>query len=221
MTIPKYLKGNVLIYDTETAQLGDHICEIGFSLFQNAKLVAEWGTFVKPVVLIEPGASNVHNIFAKDVEDYPTFAEIAWWIFNILNIYEIHCAYNYDYDRSVLENEFARLGMTFPVRPMIDPFILFKRWHKYNKGKKLINATQVYGIPYVGAHRAMNDSTVTGNLLFKMAATKPAFPKTLSKFINTQRKWIEEQHLDFTAYRKSQGQELPTPPNFEHYEVAA
>jgi len=97
--------------------------------------------------------------------------------------------------------------------------ILFKKWNKFNKGKRLIDAAEKYGIPYVGAHRAMNDATVTGRLLFKIAATKPAFPKTLDKFIETQRQWIEEQFIDFSNYRKSRGQELPTPPNFSYYEV--
>jgi DNA polymerase-3 subunit epsilon len=221
MSIPQYLKGSVLVYDTETADLHSDVIEIGFSLFQNTKLVKEWGTFVRPTIPINPEASAVHKIYDRDVEDAPTFAEIAWWVMNILTIYDVHCAYNYDYDRKVLEREFAKLNLQFPVKPMIDPFILFKKWNKYNKGKKLIDAAAKYGIPYAGAHRAMNDSTVTGRVLFKMAAVKTAFPKTLDKFITTQRQWIEEQHLDFSAYRQSRGQELPTPPNFLFYEVPA
>lgn len=220
MAIPDFLKGNVLVYDTETADLGDDIIEIGFSLFQDAKLVNEWGTLVRPRVAINPEASKVHKIYERDVESYPTFAEIGWWVYNILNTYNVHCAYNYDYDRGVLEKEFDRINIKFPVKPMLDPFILFKKWAKYNKGKKLTNAASKYGIPYVGAHRAMNDATVTGRILFKMAATKTTFPKNLPVYIENQRRWIEEQHLDFAAYRKSRGQEPPTPPNFTFYEVA-
>ncbi|MBW2149859.1 MAG: 3'-5' exonuclease [Deltaproteobacteria bacterium] len=219
MAIPKFLKGSVLVFDTETADLGDHIIEIGFSLFQDGKMVKEWGTLVKPLILINPEASAVHKIYDKDVEDQPTFAEVAWWIKNQLSIYDIHCAYNYDYDRDVLEKEFARVNMKFPLKPMVDPFILFKKWHKYNRGKRLGNAAQVYGISLVGAHRAMNDATATGSILFKMAAVKTTFPNSIKKYISTQRKWIEEQHLDFYSYRKKMGQELPTPPNFSYYEV--
>lgn len=217
--IPNFLKGTVLVFDTETAILGDHIVEIGFSLFQNTVHIQEWGTFIKSPIPIDPEASAVHKITDADIEDAPTFADIAWWIWNTLNIYDIHCAYNYDYDRGVLINEFRRVGLEFPLKPMADPFILFKKWHKYNKGKKLVNAAQKYGIPLIGAHRAMNDSTACGNILFKMAATRSTFPKTLDKFIKLQRQWIEEQFLDFTAYRKSKGQELPDQPKFEYYEV--
>lgn len=219
MSIPSYLKGSVLVYDTETADLGKDVVEVGFSLFQDAKLVREWGTFVRPTIPINPEASAVHKIYDRDVEDFPTFAEIAWWVWNTLNSYPVHCAYNYDYDRAVFEMEFQRLGMSFPVKPMLDPFILFKKWNKYNKGKRLIDAAAKYGIPYAGAHRAMNDATVTGRVLMKMAATKTTFPKTLDKYITLQRQWIEEQHLDFATYRKSRGQEPPTPPNFTFYEV--
>lgn len=218
--IPNYLKGTILVFDTETAVLGDHIVEIGFSLFKDAKPIQEWGTFIKPSVPIDPEASAVHKITDADVEDFPVFAEVAWWIWNILNIYDVHCAYNYDYDRGVLVKEFKRLGMEFPLKPMIDPMILFKKWNKYNRGKKLTDAAEKYGIPLIGAHRAMNDSTACGNLLIKMAATRTTFPKTLQKFIELQRQWIEEQFLDYAAYRKSKGQEPPTPPVFAHYEVA-
>jgi len=219
MPTPDFLKKYVLVFDTETARLGDHIIELGFSLFKDMELVREWGMFVKPTVQIDPDASKVHHIYDKDVENSPTFKDIAPMVQNVLNTYGIHCAYNYDYDRKVLEQEFQRCGIKFPLKPMVDPMILFKKWNKFNKGKRLIDAAEKYGIPYVGAHRAMNDATVTGRLLFKIAATKPAFPKTLDKFIETQRQWIEEQFIDFSNYRKSRGQELPTPPNFSYYEV--
>lgn len=219
MAIPGFLKNYVLVYDTETAKLGDHIIEIGFSLFKDAELVKEWGMLVRPIVSIDPDASKVHHIYDRDVEGCPPFKDLIPMVFNILNTYNVHCAYNYDYDRKVLETEFERYGAKFPIKPMVDPMILFKKWNKYNKGKRLIDAAAKYGIPYVGAHRAMNDATVTGRLLFKMAAVKPTFPNTEEKFIKSQRQWIEEQHIDFSNYRKSRGQEPPTPPNFQYYEV--
>lgn len=220
--IPKDLKKRVLVFDTETAQLGDHVCEIGFSLFEDGQMKREWGTFVKPQVPIDPGSMAVHHITEQDVENAPTFADIGWYVYDQLNMADIHVAYNYEYDRLVLEREFARVGITFPLKPMIDPFILFKQWHKYNKGKTLIKAAEVYGIPYVGAHRAMNDSTVTGKVLFKMAATKTGFPKDIRKFVAKQRQWVEAQFIDFYNYKASQGaqgDELPTQPNYSYYEI--
>ena len=220
MAIPEYLKGFVLLFDTETAVLGDHIVEIGFSLFHNAVLVREWNTFVKPTVLIDPEASAVHKITDADVENSPTFKELSSWIYNILNTYGIHVAYNYEYDRGVLQKEFNRCGMLFPVKPMVDPLILFKKWNKFNRGKKLVDATSKYGIQYVGAHRAMNDATATGKLLFKMAAVRNDFPKALPIYIKNQREWLEEQYIDFAAYRKLKGQEPINVPEFSFYEVS-
>ena len=129
MATPDYLKNAVLAFDTETAVLGDHVCEIGFSLFKDGACIKEWGTFVKPIVQIDPEAQKVHNITAMDLQDSPTFKDIAWWVYNTLAMGTIHIAYNYDYDRSVLGKEFARVGMKFPVRPMIDPLIYFKKWN--------------------------------------------------------------------------------------------
>jgi len=127
-------------------------------------------------------------------------------------------AYNYDYDRTVLTKEFGRLGRPFPVRPMIDPFILFKKWNKYNKGKKLTDAAAKYGIQYVGAHRACNDATACGKVLIKMAATRMDFPKSIDKYVIDQRKLVEEQFVDFYEYLQKVGRDLPTPPHYKHYE---
>ncbi|MCK5602819.1 3'-5' exonuclease [Candidatus Pacearchaeota archaeon] len=217
--IPNYLKGYVLVFDTETAYLGDHVCEVGFSIFKDTNLVHEWNTLVKPLVPIDPEATKVHKINDSDVEDAPTFAEIVGWVTGNLTAADVHVAYNYEYDRGVFENEFKRLGMKFPIKPMIDPFILFKQWHKYNKGKTLIKAAEKYGIQYVGAHRASSDATVTGKVLFKMAAIKTTFPKTIKSFLTKQRKWVEEQYIDLNNYFKSQGKGEIDKPVYEYFEV--
>lgn len=218
--IPEFLKnGSVLVFDTETAQMHDHVCEIGFSLFRDADLVLESGTLVKPLIEIEPGAEAVHKISNQDVEDQPTFEQIAPWCYNILNSADFHCAYNYEYDRGVFEKEFARYGFNFPLKPMVDPMIFFKKWNKFNKGKKLTDAAQRYGIEHIGAHRATNDSTATGRVLFKMAAVRTDFPKTASKLISIQRKLVEEQFEDFNSYCKKVGRELPSRPNYSYFEV--
>jgi DNA polymerase-3 subunit epsilon len=219
MSIPKEFQGDVLSFDTETAVLGDHICEIGFSLFRNGELQYEWGTLIKPIVAFDPESCKVHNIYDKDVVDSPTFKDIAWHIYNILNSADIHLAYNYGYDRGVLENEYKRLQMQLPVKPMVDPFIFFKQYHKYNKGKTLIKAAEKYGIEYVGAHRAVNDATIAGKVLFKMAATKNNFPKNLPILIKKQRQWVEYQYKDLCNYFAKVGKPEPDKPNYSYFEL--
>lgn len=219
MTIPNYLKGTVVVFDTETAQMHDHICEIGFSIFKNAELAYEVGTLVKPIIPITPESEAVHKISNLDVDDQPSFQQVAMWCYNILNIADFHCAYNYEYDRNVLEKEFNRYGIKFPLKPMIDPMVFFRKWFKYNKGKKLIDAAQRYGIEYIGAHRATNDATVTGRILFKMAATRTDFPKTAQKLITIQRKLLQTQHEDLSNYFKKIGKDLPDTPRYDYFEV--
>ena len=219
MPIPDYLMGYVVVVDTETAVLGDHVCEIGFSVFRGGSLAQEWGTFVRPPVSIDPKASDIHKIYDSDVESSPEFSYISGYIETVLKLADVVVAYNYQYDRGVLENEFARLGKSFPLKPMVDPFILFKQFHKFNKGKKLTNAAEVYGIPLLGAHRATNDCTATGKILFKMAATRPAFPKTLDSMIKKQRQWVELQHKDMNKYLSSRGLDLHDEPRYAYYEL--
>ncbi|KKM04806.1 hypothetical protein LCGC14_1760530 [marine sediment metagenome] len=219
MGIPKELLFDVLALDTETAVLGDHACEIGFSLFRKGELVYEWGTLIKPVVPIEPEASVVNHIYDRDVENSPLFKDIAWHIYNILNSADIHLAYNYEYDRCVLENEFKRVGIKFPLKPMVDPFIFYKQYHKYSKGKTLIKAAGMYGIEYIGAHRAVNDATIAARVMFKMAATKSKFPKDLAALIKNQRLWVELQFKDLRDYFITQGRPEPDEPNYSYFEI--
>ena len=218
MEIPTELFDNVLCFDTETAVLGDHVIEIGFSLFKHGQLVSETNMFIRPAVPIEKGASDVHKIYESDVEDAPLFADVAWYIHNTLSAVDVHIAYNYEYDRSVLEKEFARVGMNFPVKPMADPFVFFKEYNKYYKGKTLIKAAECYGVTLTGAHRAMNDATAAGRVLFKMAATKVSFPKTLKILLDKQRKMLVKHHLDFTKYLASKGEPPPREPQYWCYE---
>ena len=220
MTIPKFLLGDILAIDTETGVLGDHVVEFGMSLFRNAELVYEWGTYVKPMIPIDPACSEIHHIYDRDVEDYPTFCDIAPIILNYLKSADILMAYNYDYDRGVLGQEFARLGIEWPHKPAIDPFIWYKLWHKYSKGKTLVKAAETYGVKYVGAHKAYVDATVTGRVLLKMAATKSAFPKSLADCLKKQRHLIEEQFIDLNAYFISIGKPPIQPPRYEFYEFS-
>jgi len=218
MAIPKELLGDMLCFDTETALLGDRVCEIGMSLFRNGELVNEWGMYLNPTVDIDPEASKVHNIYNRDVESAPKFADVAYVIYNYLRASDVVVAYNYEYDRDVLGKEFDRVGIKWPIRPAIDPFILFKQYNKFNKGKKLINAAEKYGIPYVGAHKAVNDATVTGRLLLKMAAVKVDFPKTVYELLKKQRQWVEYQYLDFSKYRASKGMGPIDMPTYRYFE---
>jgi len=218
MAIPDFLKGEVVSFDTETAQLGDHIIEIGLSIFRNAELVYEWGTYVKPTVPIDLKATEVNHITERDVEDSPTFVDICPILMNYLRAADVFIAYNYDYDCGVLNNELTRLGIPYPKKPIVDPFILFKMYHKYNKGKTLIKAAEKYGVQYIGAHRAVNDATVTGRVLFKMAATKPDFPKDLITYMKKQRQLVEEQYNDLNSYFIKVGKGSIDPPNYSCYE---
>jgi len=216
--IPSYLKQDILCLDTETSVLGDHVCEIGFTLFRNTEQVSSWNSFVKPGIPINPEATKIHNIKNEDVENSPSFNDLSWFIYNNMNAADFWCMYNADYDIGVLKKEFERLGMKLPPKYVIDPFILFKRWHKFNKGKKLVNAAETCGIPYVGAHRAGNDAAVTGRVLFKIAATRTDFPKTIVDYVKKQRKWCEEQFEDLQAYFVKVGRGPIDKPNYAFYE---
>jgi len=209
--------GFMVCFDTETAVLGDHVVEIGISVYSGQTLCSEWGTLVKPLVPIDPGAAAVHHITEHDLRDAPYFSQIAQQVHDLLSFATVIVAYNYEYDRKVLGYEFERCGLKWPDKPMIDPLVLFKHFYRYNKGKKLVHAAEMFGFKYMGAHRAVNDATMVGKVLLRMAATKPDFPKTIGELMIKQKTWLESQFNEYSTYCQRSGKRLPDPPNLNFY----
>ena len=66
--------------------------------------------FVKPRINIPFGASQVHGIYDRDVENAP-YIEAVWpQIVRFLNTTDVVVGHNIEYDEQVIRDELARLG---------------------------------------------------------------------------------------------------------------
>jgi len=221
MAKPDYLNKRIVVFDTETTGLTstDEICEFGFSIFENGELVTEYGEFVKPTIPIPASATAIHNISNQDVADSKPFEHYAATIVSILQYADYIAAYNYEFDRRILGRQLEAAGYKFPSKPVIDVLVLYRKFYKMSKGKKLINAADKFGFEYLGAHRAIHDATMTGKVLIRMAEINPKFPKTIKSLCENQYEWLRDQFEDLANWKKRQGQ-VVSPPEYDYFNPA-
>ena len=208
-------------YDTETTGVDfskDRVVEFGFSIWRGGEEISSWGELVNPSIPIDPGATKVHGITNNDVKDSPTFDKFADNIIMLLSM-GVTVAYNAPYDVQMITAELERCGKKFPNVPVLDPMVWFKKFEKYNRGKKLTDAAKRYGFSHVGAHRAYEDAEVSMKVLYHMHKTKTKMPKELDVLLKTQRELAEHQWADMNRYRRSKGLDEFERPKFEVYEM--
>jgi len=97
---------------------------------------------INPGIPIPPGSTEKHGIEDKDVKDKPTFRQVAPRLAEWLKDRD-YVAYNYTYDRAVLENEFKRADVPSPFQDgvWVCPFRIWRRvWENEPGARKLGNA---------------------------------------------------------------------------------
>lgn len=110
----------------------DRIVEISiFKLMPSGEQI--WKTMrINPTIPINPQATEVHGITNEDVQNEPTFAEVAADIFNFLKDCDL-AGYNSNYfDVPLLNEEFLRLDMDLKLdkRKFVDVFRIFQKKEK-------------------------------------------------------------------------------------------
>jgi DNA polymerase III alpha subunit (gram-positive type) len=110
----------------------------------------------------------------------------------------IMVAYNLDFDRAFLKEEFERNGRAWTETKYIDPLIFARHFHKNQGSKRLEAVAARLGFKLEGAHRAGADAEVTGKVLYAFA---PQLPKTLNELLVLQRQWQQQQANEMAAWR--------------------
>ena len=111
-------------------------------------------------------------------------------------------AYNAPFDFSLLRHEAERHGVAPIVEPspVIDPLVVDKRYDRYRKGKRTLEAVATpYDVPLEGAHDAEADAIAAGRLAQAIAGRfdLPASPQELHE---QQIGWARAQAESLTDY---------------------
>ncbi|MGB0886186.1 MAG: exonuclease domain-containing protein [Chitinophagales bacterium] len=157
------LKRPLAFFDLETTGVNvatDRIVEIGILIVQTDKTTEEHRFLVNPTIPIPIEASVIHGVYDKDVENEPTFAQLAEKLYNLLNPCDL-AGYNSNrFDVPLLIEEFLRVNINFSIddRNLLDAFSIFTMKEKRDLG----SALKFYcNKEIVNAHTAMADVVAT------------------------------------------------------------
>ena len=162
------------VLDTETTGLGkqDEIVQIGI-VDQNGKTAMD--ELIKPTISIPPGASRVHGIYDRHVENAANFGDIYTALSKLL-AGQIVIAYNMTFDRRMMQQSGAKYGLPeirMSQHCAMRQYAQYrgqrrKGWRGY-KWHRLGNAVVQEGLQVVDAHNALGDARMTLALIQKMA----------------------------------------------------
>jgi DNA polymerase-3 subunit epsilon len=137
---------------------------------QNYKETERYDILIKPRISIPFGASQVHGIYDRDVENAPYIEQQLDVILKVLNSADIVAWHNISYDEEVLSYELARSGRTGEYTPTkslctmkssTDYCKLQWRWFSYKPPKLAELHRFLFDEWFEWAHNAMVDVEAT------------------------------------------------------------
>ena len=168
------------VLDTETTGLGkqDEIVQIGI-VDQDGKTAID--ELIKPTIPIPFGASKVHGIYDRDVEQASNFSAIYTALSKLL-AGQMVIAYNMTFDRRMMRQSGDKYALPeirmnwnhdMSQHCAMRQYAQYrgqrrKGWHGY-KWHRLGNAVAEEGLEVVDAHNALGDARMTLALIRKMA----------------------------------------------------
>ncbi len=144
----------------------NRIIEVGIVHLLNGEVTDSWGSLVNPGHPIPKKVVELTGITDEDVADARPFAEVAEEVAKRLTGRGL-IAYNFSFDRSFLKTELEAAGLEWPEdNPTFDPLVLARQFHASSRSKRLGEVASRLGIELLEAHRAVDDATVAGHILF-------------------------------------------------------
>jgi len=165
-------------FDTETTGFAktSRILEVGLVYFENGKPAESWGKMINPPgmdwddVSIQE-ALKVNGINKEACADGGPFESIIAELLERLKE-SVWVGHNISFDLRMLRQEFAHVGIPFDLKPELELCTknLDYKLHPQASSHKLVDVAERWGVAQPGAHRAVIDAQVCGEVLGKMVA---------------------------------------------------
>lgn len=153
-----------VVIDTETTGFSpkdNRIIEVGLVALDNAGVLEwEWSTLINPSQ--DVGASHIHGIYAEDVEEAPSFGDVAGELLRLLER-RVLVAHNMNFDWGMLKAELSRNNFELPDNPHLCTAIAAR-----NLGLRPYNlqaCCDMFKVSLLNAHTALGDARATAELL--------------------------------------------------------
>lgn len=144
----------------------DRIVQIGFKkMMPKHPYVEIYTRLVNPTIPISASATAIHGITDSDVEDKPTFAEIANEVFAFISMCDITGYCVLSYDSPLLYSEFLRAGIIWDYSQV--KFIDSANIARRKEPRDLKWAMKFYcDQEAIGNHAASFDANAAANVLY-------------------------------------------------------
>ena len=155
-----------LAVDTETNGLGGDACElteIGAVLVGGGELHDRWSSLVRPSAALRRGIQRFTGISQAMVDEAPWPDAALPGLAQRLEG-RVMVAHNAAFDRRVLRQAFARVGLDWPDPPVLCTAALARVMLPLQRERKLVVLADALGIEVAVAHRALADAETCGRV---------------------------------------------------------
>jgi DNA polymerase III subunit epsilon len=155
------LPKSLCFIDVETSGLNvryNRIIEIGIVKVVDGEIVKKYSQLINPQSYIDPFVESLTGISAKELENAPTFFEVAD---ELLGIFEdsVFVAHNVRFDYGFIRNEFKNLGIKFTSKHFCT-IKLARLLYPNQKRYGLDSIIENFHIKCKNRHRALDDANV-------------------------------------------------------------
>lgn len=202
-----WFDADLAVVDVETTGLDprtDRVIEVAIVHMRAGEVVESWGQLVDPGREIPEEVVQLTGIKQDDVDGQPRFEQLAAEVRARLEG-KVLVAYNLQFDKAFLKHELERYGHALPGGPELDPLVFARELQKDDGSKRLGKVAARLGIDLLEAHRATQDATVAGQVLY---AFREQLPPRLADLEILQRQWAAQQEQLMAARRRMRGQEV-------------
>ena len=160
-----------VVFDVETTGLkpeqGDKICEIGAVKVKDSNVISTFDLLINPERPIPIGASSIHGITAKDIENAPLFKDAAASFLEFIGESPLF-AYNIGFDLSFLNPQLSLTGRDSISNPCIDILAICRRLLDNLPRFSLSYVSRFFNIQQETMHRARQDSLAAASVFLRL-----------------------------------------------------
>ncbi len=156
-----------IVLDTETNGLGGEACEmteVGAVLVGGGELHDRWSSLVRPSAPLRRGIQRFTGITQAMVDSAPWPEAVLPRLAELLEG-RVMVAHNAPFDRRVLRQAFARVGLDWPRPPVICTAALARAMLPLQRERRLGVLAEALGIEVHQAHRALADAETCARVL--------------------------------------------------------
>lgn len=200
---------------------GDEIIEIGIVVLEDERIIEEFSSYINPGKDIPPFITNLTGITNEDVQDAPSFGEMANKVIALCKD-SYFVAHHVQFDLVFLNETLIREGFQPIKGKIIDTVELARIMTPMGSGFKLTQLAEHYHIYHKRPHRALSDAFVTGQLLIKLLNRAKSLPaKTLEQLLRLESNFNSDLYDILSKFLEEKRYSLQMDDQWDYYQGLA